>query len=195
VAFFCIKTYNKEKPRGGDDMGTLEENGKDCLVNIDRKNYVVSGSKRQRISIRGVIKYHGKYAMIHSNMFGEYRFPGGKMDPGETKEDTLIREVKEEVGLFVKSETISYLGYAKEVRKGRDEDIFEWVSYYFLCEVDDEKKIEPKLDAYEQRYGFKLAEVTLEEALKNNEKINLEIDMAGVERDTMVLRKIVSLCK
>ena len=163
------------------------KNEKECLVDIDRKNYDVYGEKVQRISVRGVIKYHGKYALIHSEMFGEYKFPGGKMDPGETKVDTLIREIKEELGLFVRPETIHYLGYAKEVRKGKVEDIFEWLSYYFSCEVTEEK-IEPVLDAYEKKYDFKLAEVSLEEALKNNEQIILEKDMAGIERDTRVMK-------
>lgn len=187
MAFFHIRTYNEEKPKGRGIMNLLEENQKECLVNIDRKNYKENGEKVQRISVRGVIKYHDKYALIHSDMFGEYKFPGGKMDPGETKEDTLIREVKEEVGLFVKPATIKYLGYAKEVRKGKVEDIFEWISYYYECEVTDEK-IEPTLDDYEKRYGFRLEEISLEDALKNNEKIQVKIDMAGVERDTQIMR-------
>lgn len=162
-------------------------NKKDCLVDIDRKNYDTDGDRVQRISVRGVIKYHGKYALIHSDMYGEYKFPGGKMDPGETKEETLLREIKEELGLFVKPETIQYLGYAKEVRKGKVEDIFEWISYYFMCEVTNEK-IEPTLDSYEKKYNFKLAEVSLEDALENNEKIILQKDMAGIERDTRVMK-------
>ncbi len=37
-------------------------------------------------------------------------FPGGKIEPGETMETALIREVKEELQLEIKPENIIYIG-------------------------------------------------------------------------------------
>lgn len=122
-------------------------------------------------------------------MFGEYKFPGGRMDVGETQIETLIREVKEEVGLTVKENTVKYVGFAREIRKGKHEDIFEWISYYYECEVSDEK-VEPQLDAYETKYAYRLEWVSMETALANNLKITGINDLAGVERDTKVMKKI-----
>lgn len=46
--------------------------------------------------MRGFIRREGRYAMIHSRKYGEYKFPGGGAKPWEQLEDTLLREVQEE---------------------------------------------------------------------------------------------------
>ena len=69
------------------------------LLKVDTKDYNPNGTIFKRIAVRGFIKIGNKYAMIHSEKYGEYKFPGGGMEPYEQFEDTLIREVKEETGL------------------------------------------------------------------------------------------------
>ncbi len=60
---------------------------------------------------------------------GYWALPGGRMDPGETVEQTIVREVKEETGLDVA--IISKVG--EYVEKGVKDDIeFE---YYPTCFV------------------------------------------------------------
>ncbi|MBQ7066683.1 MAG: NUDIX domain-containing protein [Lachnospiraceae bacterium] len=46
--------------------------------------------------------------MMHSKKYNYYKLPGGGIEPEETLEDTLIREVREESGLIVKAETIKF---------------------------------------------------------------------------------------
>lgn len=41
--------------------------------------------------MRGFIRREGRYAMIHSGKYGEYKFPGGGAKPWEQLEDTLYR--------------------------------------------------------------------------------------------------------
>ena len=50
-------------------------------------------------------------------MEGFWEFPGGQIEPGETPERALIREMKEEVGIVLKEEDLtpySFISYAYE---------------------------------------------------------------------------------
>jgi 8-oxo-dGTP diphosphatase len=60
---------------------------------------------------------------------GYWALPGGRMDPGETIEQTIVREVKEETGLDAKIEWV--LG--EYVEKGVKDDVD--YEYYPTCFV------------------------------------------------------------
>lgn len=56
------------------------------------------------------LKKDDKIAMIHSLKYDYYKFPGGGIEAGEDKINVLIREVREETGLVVLTETIKAYG-------------------------------------------------------------------------------------
>ena len=62
-----------------------------------------------------ILTRRGKNLKTHSY---QYALPGGKIDEGETQEETVLREVQEEVGIQVKRENI--VGYLDdyETRSG-----------------------------------------------------------------------------
>lgn len=63
--------------------------GDDILREIDLHNYNIRWPKVWRIAIRAIICKKGKFAIIQSKEYGEYKFPGGGMEQGEHEFETL----------------------------------------------------------------------------------------------------------
>lgn len=137
------------------------------LFTIDKKNYIVNGTVGRRPSVRGIIIKDGKVAMMHSLKYDYYKLPGGGIEEGESYEDTLVREVKEESGLVVKKISIQEFGYVRRIEKGKIEDIFIQENFYFLCDVEETVQTQ-ELDDYEEEEGFTLEFVIPEHAISVN---------------------------
>ena len=52
------------------------------------------------VSIKGVLCENGRVVLLE-NERGEWELPGGRLEPGETPEACLLREVSEELGIGV----------------------------------------------------------------------------------------------
>ena len=80
-----------------------------------------------------IIPYSGnKILLIKRNtkpFVGYWALPGGRMDPGETIEQTIVREVKEETGL----DTVIVSKVGEYVEKGIKDDVD--YEYYPTCFV------------------------------------------------------------
>jgi len=70
--------------------------------------------------------------LVHRPKYNDWSFPKGKTDPGETIEETAIREVREETGLTCRiTAELKPVRYSTENRKG---EVAPKVVYYFLME-------------------------------------------------------------
>ena len=52
------------------------------------------------ISIKGVLFEDGR-VWLRQNEFSKWELPGGRMEPGEQSEETVVRELREELGVEV----------------------------------------------------------------------------------------------
>lgn len=86
-------------------------------------------------SIRGIIKKNDGIILIHRIKHKDdgtareyYVVPGGKMEPNETEEETIIREIYEEVGIMIKP--------VKKVFEFNS-DYDDSIQKFYLCEYID----------------------------------------------------------
>ncbi|MBQ8799252.1 MAG: NUDIX domain-containing protein [Lachnospiraceae bacterium] len=139
------------------------------LFTLDLHDYDETWPHDLRPTVRGIIEKDGKIALVHKKEFDYYAFPGGGIDAGETYEEALIREVREETGLIVIPESITEYGGALRLNKSTrfQGKVFEQENFNYKCQVLDEVS-EQNLDAEEAEEGFELSFVTPEEARRKN---------------------------
>jgi 8-oxo-dGTP pyrophosphatase MutT (NUDIX family)/predicted kinase len=60
-------------------------------------------SPRWPVSVKGIVCWDDRVVLLH-NARGEWELPGGRLEPGETPERCVEREIHEELGLVVRAE-------------------------------------------------------------------------------------------
>ena len=63
------------------------------LLQIGLIGLPVGSRIRRRTAVRGIITHGSKILMVHTGR-GDYKFPGGGMEPRESVNETLMREVR-----------------------------------------------------------------------------------------------------
>ena len=162
----------------------------ELLFEIDKKDYDPDGEVFSRPSARAIIIQDGKIAVIYSRKNQFYKIPGGGVESGEDNITAMIREVKEEVGLTVKPETIKEFGYVHRIQRGKHEPVFVQDNFYYWCDVENSQELPQYSDA-EMREEFVPVFVDLAEAIRVNEEFVKENSLnAMIERELRVLKMI-----
>ncbi len=139
------------------------------------------------MAVRAVIRRGDLLLMVHSRVAGDYKFPGGGVEPGESAHQALVREVSEECG-----RTLTQVGdvfiRAVEHRDAREPGaFFRSQSDYHRCDVGDEVH-DQRLDDYEHDLAFTPVWVALDEAIRVNQRVLASGNaQTWVPRETRVL--------
>lgn len=81
----------------------------------------------------------GKILSTLSKGKDTYYLPGGKREPGETDEETLVRECREELSIDINKDTIKYYGTFSAQAHGKAEGVLVKMTCY-MADFDGELK-------------------------------------------------------
>ena len=81
----------------------------------------------------------GKILTARSANKDKFYIPGGKRENGESDEQALIREIKEELSVDLDLNTISYFGTFQAQAHGHDPDVVVKMTCYFSDYIGDIK--------------------------------------------------------
>ena len=168
------------------------------LFIIDAQDYDESWPRSRRATVRAIIECDDKLAMIHKEKRDYYAFPGGGIEDGESYEEALIREVKEETGLNIIPESITEFGSVLRLNNSHryENTIFEQENFYYKCKAYDSIE-EQMLDEGEAEEKFVLEFVTTEEALARNRRDCHGDENGGIwiERESRILEILIEEMK
>ncbi len=160
------------------------------LLGIEKLNKQEVNIK-YREAVRAIIIQDHKILLIHSNL-GDYKFPGGGLEKNESHTNGLLREVAEETG-YINCIVKEKMGVVIERYIDEyDENVyFEMTSHYYICELTNGKKIDQKLDDYEAAQEFMPKWLTIDEAIKQNQKvIDQFVKNRWIHRENFVLKEL-----
>jgi ADP-ribose pyrophosphatase YjhB (NUDIX family) len=146
---------------------------------------------KNREAVRAVIIQDNKILLVHSNL-GDNKFPGGGVEKNESHSDGLLREVAEETGYIncVVKEKIGVV-IERRIDEYYKNAYFQMTSHYYLCELTNGKKVAQQLDDYECAQEYKPKWLTLDDALKQNQKaINQFEKNTWINRENFVLKEL-----
>lgn len=157
----------------------------------------LTGNSIRRNAVRAIIHRDEKLLLIYSRINGDYKFPGGGVERGETRETALQREVREECGLS-QIQISKGVGKIVEYRKSIEEeyDFFMMVSHYYICQIGpNNQTLALALDKYEAELEFNPVWVDIGNAIQTNKNVLLRdptLIPRWTERDTFMLNYILN---
>lgn len=160
------------------------------LFKLDSHNYSPDKKTISRPSARAIILSHGRVAMVRSEKYDYYKFPGGGIREGESAISALAREVREEAGLIVTPG--SEVEYGCVLRRDRTEEggLFLQENFYYFCHVES-YRVPNRLEPEEADEGFSLCFVSPVTAIEINRLFfSPKIPQMIPEREARVLEML-----
>ncbi len=151
----------------------------------------IHGRTIYRMAVRAVILRGQNLLMIHSSTVGDYKFPGGGVEAGESHEQALRREVREECGSHL-VEFGKHIGSIIEYNHAKESEyaVFKMTSHYYLCQAGDDFGVQ-KLDEYEKDLGFKPVWINIDNAISENRSLlNSDKSPDWLKREVFMLEYI-----
>lgn len=164
------------------------------LFEMDKHDHENCTRDNVRNSARSIIIRNSRIAMIHSQKYDYYKFPGGGIEHGESPVEAMIRETREEAGLIVKPETVREFGLVHRVQRSDREGTERFIqdNYYYICDAESETAPQ-YLDQYEADENFTLEFVDPALAIgKNRSASGAPYDPLMLEREARVLEILVA---
>lgn len=163
------------------------------LFEMDKKDHADCTRSFVRNSARSIIISDKKVAMIHSEKYDYYKFPGGGIEAGEDPIEAMIRETREEAGLVIIPESVREYGFVHRVQKSdKDPDVrFIQDNFYYLCAAKDEA-VSQNLQGYEAEEGYELVYVDPRVAIEKNRHLGkTPYSPTMFEREARVLEMLI----
>ncbi|HNT24235.1 MAG TPA: NUDIX domain-containing protein [Anaerolineales bacterium] len=152
-----------------------------------------NGRAITRQAVRGIILDGDQVLMVYSAQNGDYKFPGGGVEAGESQAEALRREILEECGANITGPMQPFgrvIEYDLPIEP--EYDVFQMTSYYYLCQVEGVLGNQ-NLDAYEQDLGFTPRWVSIDHAIQCN-AAQLQADLPNLlpwaKRELFVLELV-----
>ena len=172
---------------------TLEESRMRLLFTLDRGDYQEGKKAFSRPSARAIVIENGRVAMVYSQKYGHYKFPGGGIEAGESREAALVREAREEAGLVLDPQSIRPYGFVHRIERGDREPLFIQDHFYYLASAS--ALVPQELDGYEAAEGYTLRWVDPREAAAADRSLIPAFEPRRrfmLLREAMVLEKLLA---
>lgn len=160
------------------------------LFVLDRKDYNNKMPVKERWCVRALIQDSDGRILVQKSRDGEYKLPGGGVEAGEDRLETLIREVLEETGYRVKLPVKEEIGEVTERRA----DVYDPGCIYFnhtmfyKCEVGEDQT-ELNLTPEEIARGYTAVWEEIDKIIKINDDIQRDY---WRRRDTLFLKWVMN---
>ena len=153
---------------------------------------IEQGRQFSRPTARAIAFKQQHILLMYTQRYDDFSLPGGGIDPHESIEQGLIRELSEETGAQ-NIQVIKPFGLYEEYRPWYkdDFDIIHIQSYCYLCDTDKELG-KAQLEHYEQQNGMTPKWVNIYDAIAHNERTMSLSEKQGLSiiRETYLLKQI-----